>query len=86
MQKGYPLEPLLRQVRMDRATYGVLHQFDALRRQGRTYHSELAAIFGVPEKTIESWLRYKRVPRHKADAVACQIGLHPLNVWPEWRG
>jgi hypothetical protein len=80
------LEPLLRQVRLDRGTYGVLDRFDPLKRQGRTYHSELAAVFGVPESTIESWLRYKRLTAKKADYAACRIGLHPLSIWPDWRG
>lgn len=50
-----------------------------------TSHS-LAAQIGVTRETVQRWQTHPdaTLAESFADRLACQIGLHPCEVWPEW--
>ena len=43
----------------------------------------IAELAGVSRRTVNRW-RHAGIPLELADRLACAIGLHPSNVWPEW--
>jgi len=45
---------------------------------------QLAVLLGVSGGTMKTWLRRDALPLLWTDRAAVAIGLHPVNVWPEW--
>jgi hypothetical protein len=43
----------------------------------------LAEIASVSRRTIHRWMK-AGVPDKWADEIACALGMHPLEIWPEW--
>lgn len=48
----------------------------------RSIHG-LAAVAGVTPRSVVRWRRDGSIPWRHADVVACRLGLHPANIWPE---
>ena len=48
--------------------------------------SGLAAMVGVSRWTVSSWKESGRIPVSAADRIACELGLHVLNIWPDFHG
>ena len=47
-------------------------------------HAELATRAGFSDSSrIHEW-KSDGLPWLSADKLACSVGLHPANVWPEW--
>jgi hypothetical protein len=44
----------------------------------------IAKRLGVNRTTVGHWRRSGQVPLGTADRVACELGLHPLNLWPDY--
>lgn len=44
---------------------------------------ELADLCGTTARTWHRW-RTGGVPAPTADRVACDLGYHPLDIWPDW--
>lgn len=82
----FPLDPLLKAIGMDASTYQPISGQAGNGLGQRQYHDDLAAIFRVPRQTVEGWLRAerRRLTERNADAAACNAGLHPGDVWPDW--
>lgn len=45
--------------------------------------SELALRSGYSPRTIHRW-KTNGIPLHSADQLACRLGYHPANIWPDW--
>lgn len=45
---------------------------------------ELAAYIGVSRETVCRWKAGRRITTLVADRTAIALGLHPLNIWPDW--
>jgi len=43
----------------------------------------VAELLGVTDRTVWRW-RQTGLMRSTADEVATRLGLHPLEVWPDW--
>jgi hypothetical protein len=43
----------------------------------------LADALGRPRRQVSRW-RSDGIPLFSADLVACALGRHPVEVWPEW--
>jgi len=46
--------------------------------------SLVASIVGVNKQTVLRWRHTGWIPWRQADRVACQLGLHPAELWDEW--
>lgn len=44
----------------------------------------IARHLGVDHTTIGNWRSGARLMSSTADRVAIRLGLHPINIWPEW--
>jgi hypothetical protein len=44
-----------------------------------------AQAAGVSRKTIQRWRQGALIAVRNADTVACALGHHPLELWPDWR-
>lgn len=78
-----PLDPLLPFLAI-----AALELMLAEERQGRPIdgasHCAMARRLGTSAKQLYRWLRYG-VTHDQADELAVALGLHPLNVWPDWQ-
>lgn len=46
---------------------------------------EIASLAGVQRRTLHKYFAAGQIPEHRAEAIACGLGLHPMNIWPdEW--
>lgn len=45
---------------------------------------EVGALLGVADRTVARWRRGAQVSLDIADRVAQALGLHPVNIWPEY--
>lgn len=45
---------------------------------------EIADQLGVHRNTVRSWRNGRQLYFSTADSMALQLGLHPVNLWPEW--
>jgi hypothetical protein len=45
---------------------------------------QLACLCGVEKRTYERWARAGSVPFWRADEIACRLGIHPAELWPEF--
>ena len=45
---------------------------------------ELARVLEVNSSQVHHWKKGGGVPDRSADRMAVRLGLHPLNVWPEF--
>lgn len=49
--------------------------------------AEVAAILGVKKGTVRAWrcqARTNRIQWFDADRYATSLGLHPVDIWPDW--
>lgn len=53
------------------------------RQHDRPNHCAMARRVGTSANQLYRWLRYGVTP-DQADELAVALGLHPLNVWPDW--
>jgi hypothetical protein len=42
------------------------------------------AVTGTDRSLVHRWNRAGGVPEVSADRVAVALGLHPINIWPNW--
>lgn len=56
---------------------------DSARSAGPTAHIH-QMLGGRWNRTVISRWESGGLTRHVADRVACEAGLHPANIWPEW--
>jgi hypothetical protein len=46
---------------------------------------EVASYLDVSQSLIRYWrCGRRRLSEETADRIAIRLGLHPLNIWPEW--
>ena len=45
---------------------------------------DLARLEVVDRRTIRRWIVAGEVPVWSADEIACAMGRHPAELWPEW--
>lgn len=45
---------------------------------------EYAARIGVPGTALQVTRHAKKLTDDEADAKACQLGVHPSLIWPDW--
>jgi hypothetical protein len=50
----------------------------------RASREEAAALCGVSTRTWQRWRDERTLPWRAADGVAVRLGLHPLNIWPDF--
>lgn len=43
----------------------------------------LADIVGTHKRTIANWVNLG-VPADRLDTIACHVGYHPAELWPDW--
>jgi type II secretory pathway component PulL len=46
--------------------------------------SQASRAIGVDRYNIIRWRRGQRVQAQRADEIACALGLHPCDIWPDW--
>lgn len=50
-----------------------------------TPDGEIADRFGVTRRTVQRWRHgHASIAQSIADRIALELGLHPVNIWPEW--
>ena len=47
---------------------------------------DAAEILGITRRSVVRYRTTGAFPAEHADAFAVAVGLHPLNLWPEWVG
>lgn len=45
---------------------------------------EIARRSGIDSAQIHRWKRGAGIPAAKADQLACSLGVHPAQLWPDW--
>jgi hypothetical protein len=77
-----PLEPLERWARahLAPASQAVADQVEP----GDVSVGTIADAIGFARGTIHSWRRRSGIPLYSADQVACRLGMHPVDLWPDW--
>lgn len=51
--------------------------------EGRVPPSVVANLCGVDRQTVHRWHLFG-VPYYSADRAATALGIHPLNIWPDF--
>lgn len=46
--------------------------------------SDLAEAIGFESSTVRKWANRGHVPFAWADTIAIRLGVHPVDIWPEW--
>lgn len=46
--------------------------------------TNIAEMLGVDRRSVHRYATGARLDRIAADRLAVRLGLHPLNLWPEW--
>jgi transcriptional regulator with XRE-family HTH domain len=46
--------------------------------------AELARRTGIDGAQFHRWKRGRSIPAARADQIACSLGLHPVQLWPDW--
>ncbi len=45
--------------------------------------ADVAEMAGVSVRQVFRW-KHDGIPVGRADRVACKLGYHPVEIWPEW--
>lgn len=49
----------------------------------RPHKTVMGRLLGIPHRQLYRFMQYG-VTHDQADQLAVALGLHPLNVWPDW--
>jgi len=78
-QPRYPLEPLAALCRARHHPANETHNTDTM-----TSIGIVIAVTGTDAAVVHRWNRRGGIPEVSADRVAVALGLHPINIWPNW--
>lgn len=77
----YPVDDLLKALEVQRGKYGDNRNGNA----ATNWKADLAATLHLNRKTLDKWLQRKTLSWKQADEAAVHAGLHPRDVWAQWR-
>jgi lambda repressor-like predicted transcriptional regulator len=47
-------------------------------------HDQIAVYLGIDQTSLSRLLAAAKLRSDRADAIACALGRHPYELWPEW--